>query len=156
MGSSVGEQDHYASALGSQRTPEGRLLPTGRPQSEGFWKSVRAHELALQRCSSCGAFRYYPAPICPECWSRDFAWEPVSGRGVVYSFTWVYRPAMGFENDVPYAYALVELEEGPVLPTNVVNVGVETLRIGLPVEVAYLDLTDEVTIPQFQPAMFDG
>ena len=150
------EQDHYASALGAERTPEGRLLPQGRVQSEEFWKSTREHALALQRCSSCGTFRYYPTPICPECWSRDYAWEPVTGNGAVYSFTWVYRPARGFESHVPYAYALVELEEGPVLPSNIVNVEVDALHVDLPVEVMYLDLTDEVTIPSFQPRRSDG
>lgn len=144
-----GTQQHYGSALDAPRTPEGRLIPRIRPESARFWESCRLHAMELQRCASCATFRYYPAPICPRCWSLEFAWTPVSGRGVVYSYSWVHRPAPGFKDLVPYAYALVELEEGPVMPTNVVEVDPGELAIGMPVVVSYLELTDEITLPVF-------
>ena len=146
-----GTQQHYGSALDAPRTPEGRLIPRIRPESERFWESCRLHAMELQRCRACNAFRYYPAPICPRCWSLEADWTPVSGNGVVYSYSWVHRPAPGFRDLVPYAYALVELEEGPVLPTNVVETTPDELRIGMDVAVDYLDLTDRISLPVFVP-----
>ncbi|MFT3866729.1 MAG: Zn-ribbon domain-containing OB-fold protein [Solirubrobacterales bacterium] len=128
-----------------------RALPQRNEENSRFWDSCSEHAMELQKCDSCGRFWYYPSPICPHCGSLEFTWAPVSGRGVVHSFTWVHRAAPGFEDLVPYAYALVELEEGPVMATNIVGVGEPGLKIGLPVAVSYLDLNDEVTLPLFEP-----
>jgi len=127
-----------------------RALPTKNLDNARFFESVREHRMELQKCDACDKFRYFPAPICPHCSSLDFKWEAVSGFGTVYSFTWVYRPAPGFEHLVPYAYALVELEEGPVLATNIVDTTAYELKIGLPVEVKYEDVNDEVSLPLFR------
>lgn len=148
----TGEQDHYGSALNGPRTPEGRLIPRIRSGAEPFWESCRRHAMELQRCTGCRRFRYYPTPICPHCWSRETEWAPVSGNGDVYSFSWVHRPAPGFQDLAPYAYALVELPEGVVMPTNVVDVGEDELAIGMPVRVRYHELTDDVTLPVWAPA----
>lgn len=78
-------------------------------------------------------------------------WTPVSGLGSVYTFTWVYRPAPGFEERAPYAYALVELEEGPVMATNIVDTTELELRIGLPVQVTYEDVLPGISLPLFKP-----
>jgi uncharacterized OB-fold protein len=96
--------------------------------------------------------RYYPAPICSSCGSLDFTWEPVSGKGVVYTYSIVRRPATpAFKDDVPYVYAIVELEEGPMMPTNIVGVPVDDVAIGTPVQLTYRDMTDEITLPVFTP-----
>ena len=128
-----------------------KALPQRTSENARLWDSCLQRAMELQRCSSCRAFRYYPAPICPECASLDFDWERITGRGTVYSFTWVYRAAPGFERDVPYAYALVQLEEGPVMATNIVNVGEDELAIGMPVTIHYRDVTPEFTLPLFEP-----
>jgi uncharacterized OB-fold protein len=78
-------------------------------------------------------------------------WELVSGKGIVYSFTWVVRGAPGFERDTPYALGLVELEEGPVLATRILGTQEEALAIGIPVEVEYHDVSPDLTLPYFRP-----
>ena len=128
-----------------------RALPARNPDNARFFDSCVAHRMELQRCHDCARFRYFPAPICPHCGSLGFSWEPVSGRGTVYTFSWVHRPAPGFEQRVPYAYALVELEEGPVLATNIVQTSEAELSIGLPVEVCYEDVTPDISLPVFRP-----
>jgi hypothetical protein len=128
-----------------------RALPTKNPDNARFFESVHEHAMELQKCNSCSRFWYYPAPICPHCGSLEYTWTPVSGRATVYSFTWVHRPAPGFEDLVPYAYALVELDEGPILATNIVETDADKLKIGQPVEVTYQDFTDEITLPLFRP-----
>jgi uncharacterized OB-fold protein len=146
------EQQHYTTAdsIGVMRTDTGRLIPRIRPENAEFWKSCKDHKLKLQRCNNCLNFWYYPAPICRWCQSRSFEWTLISGKGVVYSYSWVYRASPGFEDQVPYAYALVELEEGPVMPTNVLAERVSDLSIGVNVTLDYLDLTDDITLPIFR------
>jgi uncharacterized OB-fold protein len=144
-------QQHYNTAWARERTSEGRLLPSITRDNEGYWKSCKEHSMRLQRCTSCALFRFYPTPICPECWSRDWNWTTTAGVGTVYTFSWVHRPAPGFASLVPYAYALVELAEGPIMPTNVVHVSESSLRVGMPVQVSYLDLSDKISLPVFEP-----
>jgi uncharacterized OB-fold protein len=128
-----------------------RALPTKNPDNARFFESVHEHRMELQNCNSCGKFWYFPSPICPHCGSLEFTWKPVSGKATVYSFTWVHRPAPGFEDLVPYAYALVELDEGPIMATNIVDTTPEQLKIGQRVEVKYADMNDEITLPLFRP-----
>jgi uncharacterized OB-fold protein len=130
---------------------EGRALPTRTAENAQFWDSCAAHAMELQKCDSCGRFWYYPSPICPHCSSLEHTWARVSGTGTVYSYTWVYRPAPGFESEVPYAYALVELDEGPIMATNVVGSSEDELAIGMAVTVHYRDMTPEISLPLFEP-----
>src|SRR5215472_11130718 len=129
-----------------------RALPVRNLDNQRFFDSCAEHRMELQKCAACARFRYFPAGICPYCGTLEYEWSQVSGLGTVYSFTWVYRPAPGFEDAVPYAYALVELDEGPVKATNIVNTREAELKIGLPVRVHYEDVTDDVTLPLFEPA----
>ncbi|MFT3866708.1 MAG: OB-fold domain-containing protein [Solirubrobacterales bacterium] len=118
-----------------------------------FWESCREHAMRLQECAECGFLRYYPGPVCPECSSRECRWAAVAGTGTVYTFSVVERPASpAFAADVPYVYAVVELDEGPMMPTNVVDVDPAEVTIGMRVEIAYRDVTPEVTLPAFRPA----
>lgn len=128
-------------------------LPRITRDNREFWEATRRHELRLQRCGACERFRYPPSPVCPECLSEAFAWTPVSGRGTVS--TWVvfhkaYFPS--FADEVPYAVVQVELEEGPRLTANLVDVPNEQVRVGLPVEVVFDDVTAEITLPRFRRA----
>jgi uncharacterized OB-fold protein len=129
-----------------------RPLPVIDDDSRPFWESCRAHAMKLQRCRRCGRVRYYPSAICDGCSSFDFDWLPMSGRGTIYTFTVMHRPALpAFASEVPYVYAVVELEEGPMMPTNIVNAAADEVRIGMHVEVVYDDVSPEVTLPKFQP-----
>jgi uncharacterized OB-fold protein len=132
--------------------PYARPLPRITPDNRPFWEATRRHELRLQRCTACGRFRYPPSPVCPDCLGETAEWTRVSGRGTVT--TWVvfhklYFPA--FAGDLPYNVVQVELEEGPRLTANVVGAPNDAIRIGLPVEVVFDDVTAEVTLPRFRP-----
>ncbi len=129
-------------------------LPEPDPVTRPFWESVKAHAMRIQRCAACGRYVFYPRPLCPHCFSAALEWTPISGRGVVYSFTIVYRhPGAAFQAELPYVVALVELDEGVRMLTNLVQVAPDPaqLRIGMPVEVVYEDVTPEITLPKFRP-----
>ena len=128
-------------------------LPIIDEDNKEFWESCKRHEMRLQRCRACGYWRYYPSPVCHTCDSFDAEWAKVSGFGTVHTYSIIYRaPSVAFARDVPYAYAIVELDEGPMMPTNIVGIDPEKVRIGMRVQVTYDDVTPEVTLPKFRPA----
>jgi uncharacterized OB-fold protein len=129
-------------------------LPVPDPVTRPFWESLKARAIQLQRCGACGLYVYYPRALCPACSSDDLAWTPVSGRGVVHAFTIPHRhPNAAFMANGPYVVALVELEEGARMLSTLVDVPAtpEAVRVGLPVEIVYDDVTAEVTLPRFRP-----
>ncbi len=127
-------------------------IPVPSEESEPFWEMAKKHELRLQKCSDCGAFRFPPAVVCPECTSMEAEWTAVSGRGRVFSFVIFHRPYHpAFKGDIPYGVAVVELEEGPRLLSNVVSCSPEEIRCDMPVVVVFEDITPEVTLPKFKP-----
>ncbi|HZP41556.1 MAG TPA: Zn-ribbon domain-containing OB-fold protein [Candidatus Binatia bacterium] len=129
-------------------------LPIPTPESRPFWEAARRHELSLPRCRACGRFHYFPRAACPFCLSPDLAWQRASGRGTLYTFTVVHRGLRGFPLGPPYVLAVVELAEGPRMMTNLVGIAPDPaqIRIGMPVEVAFEDVTREVALPRFRPA----
>ncbi|MEX0761577.1 MAG: Zn-ribbon domain-containing OB-fold protein [Dehalococcoidia bacterium] len=130
-------------------------LPVAQPESDRYWEGARNSELWLQRCESCHSTQFYPRRFCTACGSRDVGWLRATGRGTLYTFTIVHRPPHpGFADDLPYIAAIVELEEGPRVPTNVVGVdpAPENLEIGMPVRAVFEKATDQVTLPKFTPA----
>ncbi len=132
----------------------GKPLPVADPVTAPFWESVKAHAMRLQRCTGCGKWIFYPRGLCPHCFSDHLAWEPVAGTGVVHAFTIVHRhPSPAFNAEIPYVVALIELDEGARLLSNLVEVAPDPaeVRVGLPVEVVYDDVTAEVTLPKFRP-----
>ena len=134
-------------------TEYSKPLPVVKEDTRLFWESAKQHALKLQRCTDCGRFRYPPTTFCPNCLSDSVEWAPVSGRGTVYSFViihQVFHPA--FKNDVPYNVAAIAFEEGPRMYSNVVGCANDAIRIGMPVELVYEDVTDEITLPKFRPA----
>lgn len=127
-------------------------LPTPSRTSAEFWKAAKKHGFRLQRCQDCGHYVFYPRSLCPRCLSSNLRWEKVSGRGEVYSYTIIRRAGIpGFEKDVPYVFAIVELDEGPRMATNIVDIEPEKVTIGLKVEVHFDDVTPEITLVKFKP-----
>jgi uncharacterized OB-fold protein len=130
-------------------------IPVPDLDSAPFWDGLRRHELAILRCGECRTFVHPPQASCPRCLSLALAAEPVSGRGTVYSFTVANREfAPGIKP--PYVVALVDLEEQENLRlvTNLVNVAVGDVRIGMPVRVLFCDLdlgAEEATLAFFEP-----
>jgi uncharacterized OB-fold protein len=129
------------------------VLPELTDLNRPFWEGCRNDQLVLQRCSECGHLRYPISRVCPRCISSSYSWEPTSGRGTVYSFA-VFRHAYNeaWRDQVPYAVALIELEEGPTMISNIVGVDVDDVHVGLPVRVVFAPATDQVTVPRFTPA----
>jgi uncharacterized protein len=128
-------------------------LPRPAPESVPFWEAANNHRLELPRCNACGKFWFPPSRSCPHCLAADFAWTPVSGRGTVFSFVVfhrVYHPA--YEGEVPYVVALIALEEGPRMLSNVVGIPPEQVRCDMPVKVVFDDVADGVALPKFTPA----
>ncbi len=116
-------------------------VPKPAPESVPYWEAAKRHRLELPKCNACGKFWFPPSQSCPHCLAADFAFKPVSGRGKVYSFVTfhrVYHPA--FAGEVPYVVALVELEEGPRLLSNIVGVKPDAVACEMPVKVVFDDV----------------
>jgi uncharacterized OB-fold protein len=128
-------------------------VPRPAPESVPYWEAAKHHKLEVPHCNACGHYWFPPSASCPHCLSTDFAFTPVSGQGKVFSFVTfhrVYHPA--FEQEVPYVVALVELEEGPRLLTNIVGVPPDKVACEMPVKVVFDDVGDGVAVPKFTPA----
>ena len=129
-----------------------RPRPKPTPETRHFWDGTRRGELLLQRCDDCGSVYFPPRPFCPSCASRAVSVFRASGRARLYSYNISHRPAPGFVP--PYAIAVVELEEGPRMMTNIVGCPQtpEALRLDMPLEVVFEKLDDEIVLPLFRPA----
>ena len=131
--------------------PYKKHLPRIDEESRGNWEALARHELYFQRCRDCGKKRFYPRAVCPSCLSSATEWVRASGRGTVYSFTVTHQnQAPGFREELPYVLAIVELEEGVRMMTNVVGCAPDRVRIGMAVEVVFEDVTAEITLPKFR------
>lgn len=128
-------------------------VPAISREMRPFFEAARRRELVMQRCSRCRSYRFPARPLCSTCLSDEAVWEKVSGKGEVFSYTimhQVYHP--GFAAEVPYAVVLVQLVEGPRMISSLVGVPPGEVRIGMPVEVVFEDISDEVTLPKFAPS----
>ncbi len=124
--------------------------PTMNRDSAFFWEGVEEGELRIQRCSACQELRHPPRPMCPRCQSLDWDYALSSGNGEVYSFIVHHHPPVhGFET--PFAIAVVELEEGTRIVGNLPGVPPEKVQVGMPVEVAFVQIDNEWTLPQWRP-----
>lgn len=121
------------------------------PTTRAFWAAAESGRLVVQRCTSCGRHQLYPRPFCLACDSSDVVWTDARGTGRVYSMTTVHVPVVGWL-EPPYVVALVELDEGPRLLTNLVG---EPCRIGDRVEVCW-DLRDGMRVPLFTRRATEG
>jgi len=126
-------------------------IPAVTPEMREFFDGARAGRLMVQKCNSCGALRFPAHDLCSRCNSTASRWVPVSGRGEVFSFNimhQLYHP--GFASQVPYAVVMVELEEGCKFVSNLLGVKPHDIRCGMPVEVTFEKLSDEVSMPKFR------
>lgn len=127
-----------------------RPRPTIDRDTEFFWQGVAEGKVLVQRCSSCGALRHPPRPMCPQCLSLEWKAEPVSGRGNVYSYAIQhYPPVPGFET--PYIVVLADLDEGIRLVANLTHCELDQVGIGMPVEVYCSEVEPGYWLPQFRP-----
>jgi uncharacterized OB-fold protein len=127
-----------------------RLAPSMTPDTQFFWDGVREHRLLIQRCAQCGALRHPPRPMCPECQSLEWDTVEASGRGTVYSFVVPHHPPLPWFPE-PYVVALVDLEEGTRIVTNLVGVVPAAVTTGMRVAVRFEHFDDDVVLPLFAP-----
>jgi uncharacterized protein len=127
-------------------------LPIINAETKPYWEYCQKHELRMQKCTQCGHIRFPISILCPQCHSLDSQWEKLSGKGTIYSYT-VYRVAYhpAFKDDIPYVVAIIHLDEGPRMESNIFGCKPEDVRIEMPVEVSFEDVTAEVSLPKFRP-----
>ena len=128
-------------------------LPQPNADTKPFWNGCKKHQLRLQKCRDCHHIRWPPSIICPRCYSNDTEWILACGNGRIYTYA-VYHQAFhdSFRDDLPYVTAIVELNEGSHLLTNIVGCNHEEIKCDMPVEVLWEDVNEEFTLPKFRPA----
>ena len=132
--------------------PYARPLPKRNGDTRAFWEGCRQHELQFQQCRDCGQIRWPPATLCPHCHSTETSPLISKGQGRVYTFA-VYHIAFhpGFADELPYTVAVVALDEGPHLLTNIVDCRPDAVQCDMPVEVVWDDIDEEISLPKFRP-----
>lgn len=139
-----------------ERSEYRKPVPHPTPETEFFWRKAALRELWIQRCVDCARPFFYPRLHCPDpgCMSDRVEWFQASGRGTLYTYMINHRPAPGFEEDAPYAIAVIQLEEGPRMMGNIVGIEntPENLVLDMPLVVTFTDATDDIAIPNWRPA----
>ena len=129
-----------------------RPLPFVTEESRPFWDGCREGKLMLQYCDACQRHQFYPRLYCMHCGSQEVRWVEASGRGVIYSYTIIRQnKAPDFVNEVPYNVAIIQLEEGPRMMSNVIAIDPAELRVDLPVTVVFDPVSDTISLPRFRP-----
>lgn len=129
-----------------------RIEPPESEVAKPFWEASRSKELVLQWCKPCGTVIWYPRPVCPTCLGEDLEWRPASGTGEVHTFSVMHKQANPFMQP-PYTVALVQLDEGARLMTNIVNCEPDDVSVGMQVQVHWEELSDGRHLPLFEPAI---
>jgi uncharacterized OB-fold protein len=130
--------------------PIGIPVPAPSALTQPYWDGCARGELLYQRCTSCGGAIFDPAPICRFCNSTSLEWAESSGRGSVYSWSIVWRPQTPAFN-VPYAAAIVDLDEGYQIVANIIGCEPEDIRLGMPVQVEFHEIGSGFSLPYFRP-----
>ena len=129
-------------------------LPLITALSKVFYDGCKEGRLLYQVCADCGHVNFFPKELCCNCMGRNLEWRESSGRGRIFTFTVTYDYAPPeFASDTPYALAIVILDEGFRMTSNIVECDFDTLKCDMPVEVVFDPVTPEVTLPKFRPAV---
>lgn len=129
-----------------------KLLPTVTGETKPFWDACKEGRLLLQRCRACGEHQSYYRGFCAHCWSRDVEDVVSSGRGTVWSYTVTHQNRTpGYKEELPYVVALVELEGGVKVFTNIVGCDAERVHIGMAVKLTFAQAENGTSIPLFEP-----
>ena len=127
-------------------------LPTMTPWSTPFWEGCRRGELLVQKCQDCKAFIFYPKMYCPDCLSSNLEWVRAGGKGKVYSHMTVFAfQPTEFADDVPYVVAIIDLEEGVRMMSNIVGCSPQDVHCDMEVQVVFDKVTDAITLAKFKP-----
>lgn len=126
-----------------------------QPESDYYWEQAKAGKLVFQECDDCDEVQFYPRVLCTQCKSRSLSWVESSGRGTLFTFSIVHLPPHpGFKEDLPYIAAIIELDEGVKMPSQVIGIepDPDQLHIGMKLEVAFEEITDTISLPKFRLA----
>ncbi len=116
-----------------------------------FWQAANEDRLVVQTCRNCGNTQFYPRGFCVSCLSDDLDWVQSAGRGAIYSFTVCRVPGHpSMADQVPYAMALVDLDDGIRMLAQIVETDLDQVTIGAPVQVVFQRLSDDIQLPQFK------
>ena len=129
-----------------------RSLPEPSPEWGEWWDATRERRLLVQLCTHCGRYQHYPRALCIHCGRAELAWREAAGGGTIYSFTVVHRAPGASAPPVPYVVALVRLDEGPVVLTNLVASDPGALACDASVRLTWEELADGRFLPLFEPA----
>lgn len=125
--------------------------PVANADSLPYWNAARERKLLIRKCGACGELHFMPRHLCPACWSDQLEWVDARGTGSVHSFTIVRRaPVATFAAQVPYVVALIDLDEGPRMITNLLGEDALSVKIGDRVEVTFEDRGEGAMLPQFK------
>ena len=127
-----------------------RLAPSMTADTQFFWDALKERRLLIQRCGACGVLRHPPRPMCPHCHSLDWDTIESSGRGTVYSAVIPRHPPLPWFPE-PYVVAIVALEEGTRIVTNIVGIAPDAVTIGMPVAVRFEEFDGGLVLPLFAP-----
>lgn len=137
----------------AEETTYKKPLPEIRPETKPYWDACKNHELLIPKSKETGKLFFYPRAMSPgDDMSEDIEWVKSNGKGKVWTFSVHHMgPSKAYKGDPPHVVALVELDEGVRMMTNVVECDPKDVQIGMEVEVVFDDVTDEVTLPKFKP-----
>ena len=127
-------------------------FPVPTKETATYWDGCRNHKLLIQQCTKCGKYQFFPRIICTGCMSSQVEWVQSSGQGKVVSFTIMHRPiSEAYAAEAPYVIALIKLDEGPTMMSNIVQLDPNKVVVGMKVEVVFEDWSEEISIPKFRP-----
>ena len=134
-----------------QQEISGLPLPVPDSTTEYFWKELQEERLVVQSCSSCTDLYHPPRVMCEKCGGASFQWVPMSGTGTVFSYVVTHQPVHpALDGKTPFATVNIQLDEGPHIISNLVDVDVQDIHIGLPVTVVFKHVSSEITLPLFR------
>jgi uncharacterized OB-fold protein len=133
-------------------TTYNKPLPKVTAVSAPFWDGLKNEKLLVQKCMSCGNVQHPAMPHCVSCWKEDLEWVEHSGTGEIYSYSVCHWPTIpAFKQDAPYVVAIIELQDGIRINSNIVDCKLDDLRVGMPVTAIFDHVTSEASLIKFRP-----
>jgi uncharacterized OB-fold protein len=127
-------------------------LPSNETLTKPFWNATKEGRLIIPRCNTCSRMFFYPREVCPQCFSTDLGWQEVSGKGRVYSYTHVRQASHPyFQSANGHIYAIIQLNEGIKMPSNIIECDPNDVEIDMEVEAVFEKVSDEYSLVKFQP-----
>jgi hypothetical protein len=126
-------------------------IPPNEDLTKPFWEATKSGELIIPYCNSCSTLFFYPREVCPNCFSKDLGWKKMSGEGHVYTYTHVRQAVHpSFQSANGHIYAIVQLDEGPKIPSGISGCEPKEVYVNMPVSVVFDDITEDYTLVKFQ------